>query len=123
MNELTGEESTYFGADLPIGLDNRVRPGAFYRNIFDMSYKCEKVNDDGTATMMAFLDQHGQHLEARLVIGSEYADRYVEITDPTEIAPLEIRHRACLQADEAAGRKGRPSQKSPGRFTARQPSL
>jgi len=100
-NVLTGAREV-FGMDLPIGLDNTFKPGTFYCNILDISYKCEKVDGD-TAQVFVFIDQHGRQFGARVRMKTKDSPMYVEITAEDDIASLEAEYQLWMKADTPGG--------------------
>ena len=88
----SGAAERVSGADLPIGLNTRFEAGKFYRNIFGLSYKCERVAED-EVQLFLISKQHGARFAARVTIDSKFASRYVEITSAEEVAELEAEYQ------------------------------
>jgi hypothetical protein len=88
----SGKSDRLLGTDLPIGLDTTFEVGKFYRNIFGLTYKCERVTLD-EVQLFLISKQHGKNFAVRFTIEPKYAPQYVEITTRAEIAKLEAEYR------------------------------
>jgi hypothetical protein len=88
----TGEEKTFSQLDLALGLNNEFSQGHFYEQPQVASYYyCESIEGNLATLCLVESFQHGNLLQATLPVKTEYANRYVPVSDKVVIQRLERR--------------------------------
>jgi hypothetical protein len=91
-NIATGEEKTFSQHRLALGVNNTFVAGRFYEQPqAAMYYFCESVEGGVAHLYLVESFQHGQLIQAELTMKTEYANRYVPISDKAVIHRLQRR--------------------------------
>lgn len=91
-NIATGEENTFSQHHLALGVNNTLEGGRFYEQPqLAMYYFCEDVEADLAHLYLVESFQHGQLIQAEFTVKTEYANRYVPISDKAVIQRLQRR--------------------------------
>ena len=91
-NIATGGEKTFSQHSLALGVNNTFVPGRFYEQPQSaMYYFCESIEGDVAHLYLVESFQHGQLIQAELLMKTEHANRYLPISDKAVIQRLQRR--------------------------------
>lgn len=88
----TGEETKFSQHHLALGINTTFAAGQFYEQPqLEMYYFCESVAGEVAHLYLVESFQHGQLIQAEFTMKTEYANRYVPISDQAVIQRLQRR--------------------------------
>lgn len=91
-NVITGQEHSFSQNRLAFGVNNAFVVGQFYEQPqVAMYYFCESIEGQVAHLYLVESFQHGQLIQAELMMETKYADLYVPVTDTTVLQRLERR--------------------------------